>query len=310
MLIEKGKFSKRTAILLGILVVIFIAGGYMVYDSFFAGPGAPPAATGLIEPGTGSVSSPKPLTYTVEDTIFSNPQFYTMEKDPFEGFTDQYTGIALDATKPMPPEKVAIDNQKTGKKLNISWRIPEYVNFNLVRIYRIAPGESEPTLIHEAKIVEAAAGTRGTYQDTDLENDEAYYYLVRTAYKDNGNEWESANAVPIVGIPTDEIAPDPPLNVTVRSSGENGIVISWIEPNDSDFAFARIYRSTVEGSLGELIYPQGFDEWEEDETQFIDPVASNIPYYYTVTSVDWAGNESSKDILAAPARSNPFEPVI
>ena len=43
-----------------------------------------------------------------------------------------------------------------------------------------------------------------------------------------------------------------------------------------------------------------------------DVIKLNIVYYYTVTSVDASGNESTTDVLAAPYKSyfyNPFQPL-
>ena len=173
----------------------------------------------------------------------------------------------------------------------------------------MAVGATEGTSVFEQSVLEVSAGSKMTYQDTNLVDGTRYYYLVRTVYVEGDNEWESNNTIPVVAAPTDEIAPDPPLTVTIDSSSGKGILISWTPPIDSDFAFVRIYRSTVQGTVGELIYPKGLKDLEGDPLSYSDLVALNIPYYYTVTSVDLSGNESSQDILAIPVRQNPFEPL-
>ncbi len=305
MLIQKGQFTKKTMILLAVLAIVMIAGGIMVYNSFFAGPPAPDAA--IFE--TNTAEPAKPLTYTIDDTIFENPQFYSLSKEPFPGYANQYVGIALDPNAPIPPKEVTVTNQKVGRTLLVQWRIPEYVNFNLVRVYRMAAGATEGIAVHEQSVLEVSAGSRMAYQDTDLVDGTRYYYLVRTVYTEDGDERESSNTIPVAATPTDEIAPDQPLNVTIDSSSGEGIMISWTPPIDSDFAFVRIYRSATKGKVGELIYPKELKDWEDGATSYFDSVASNIPYYYTVSSVDLSGNESSKDILAIPVRQNPFEPI-
>lgn len=305
MLIQKGQFTKKTIILLAVLIVVLIAGGSMVYNAFFAGPKAPVETT--IEADTATPA--KPLTFTIDDTIFEDPQFYSLSKEPFPGYTDQYVGIALDPNVPIPPQEVTVTNPKVGRTLLVQWRIPEYVNFNLIRVYRMEAGATEGKAVFEQSVLEVSAGSKMTYQDTGLIDGKRYYYLVRTVYAEDDNEWESSNATPISAIPTDEIAPDSPLNVTIDSSAGQGIMISWTPPIDSDFAFVRIYRSTVQGTVGELIYPKKLKDIEGDPLSYFDSVASNTPYYYTVTSVDLSGNESSQDVLAIPVRQNPFEPL-
>jgi len=305
MLIQKEQFTKKTITLLVILIVVMIAGGIMVYNSFFAGPKAPAETTIEIDKTTQA----KSLTYTIDDTIFQQPQFYSLSKESFPGYTDQYVGIALDPSAPIPPQEVTVTNTKVGQTLLVQWRIPEYVNFNLIRVYRMAAGATEGKAIFEQNVLEVSAGSKMTYQDTNLVDGTRYYYLVRTVYAEGDDELESSNTVPVAATPTDEIAPDPPLAVTVESSDGQGIMISWIPPIDSDFAFVRIYRSTVQGTIGEIIYPKELKDLEEGSTSYLDSVASNIPYYYTVTSVDLSGNESSRDVLAVPVRQNPFEPL-
>ena len=87
----------------------------------------------------------------------------------------------------------------------------------------------------------------------------------------------------------DIIPPAIPGNTEVQTPTVKGeLVITWTKPSDADFSHVHIYRSTVSGTLGTLI---------GDNTtgiKYIDSgLASQTRYYYTVRSVDTAGNEST-----------------
>ncbi len=116
---------------------------------------------------------------------------------------------------------------------------------------------------------------------------------------------------------TDTVLPDPPtdIRVAVDEAGES-VLITWRNPDSPDFSYIRIYRSTAKGSLGTLINPESYNfiglyDRENDYYYYQDTnVEQNVVYYYTVTSVDKAGNQSSTDLLTVPYRANPFEPIV
>ena len=65
------------------------------------------------------------------------------------------------------------------------------------------------------------------------------------------------------------------------------IQISWTNPTDSDFSHINIYRSTVSGQLGSLIYTNITNPPKTDTE-----LNAYTTYYYTLRSVDTSGNES------------------
>ena len=64
----------------------------------------------------------------------------------------------------------------------------------------------------------------------------------------------------------------------------------------NDFEFIRIYRSQISGLLGELIVDK-----VQKETYTDTNVKDNTAYYYSITSVDENGNESSNVLSVSPA---------
>lgn len=85
----------------------------------------------------------------------------------------------------------------------------------------------------------------------------------------------------------DTLPPLPPQDVGAHVIYGNRVLVRWEAPPDPDFSHVRVYRSCVPGILGEPIadaVTAGF---------FIDEdVRVGETYYYTVWSVDLAGNES------------------
>ncbi len=86
----------------------------------------------------------------------------------------------------------------------------------------------------------------------------------------------------------DTTPPGPPTNVIVLAPGVGGqLNISWARPGDSDFSYVRIYRSTASGALGSLVYDNETGTSRQDTG-----LTDGTTYYYTLRSVDHAGNES------------------
>ncbi|MDD5040100.1 MAG: hypothetical protein PHY34_03035 [Patescibacteria group bacterium] len=307
------KMSKRTLTLLGVLGVLIIAGGYMVYNSYFKNAGPNPAVAPIVVDDAGSGQT---LTFDVDDQIFKDPQYYSLSKVPFSGFTNQLEGIKLDSTKPLQPLNVTVTDTKVGSQLVITWELPKYINFNALRIYRAVGDEKTAHPIYYQELTSPVPGAVMSFRDewhdqasdVPLKNGQQYSYIVRTALSSEAGESESSNKEPTSGVPTDRIAPDAPLNVTVQST-ERGILVSWLPPQNSDFALVRIYRSEQQGVVGSLIWPKKAEDYVPTATSYLDTVDSNTPYFYTVTSVDTSNNESSRNILATPYRLNPFQPA-
>lgn len=87
----------------------------------------------------------------------------------------------------------------------------------------------------------------------------------------------------------DTTPPSAPTNITVIDPSSGGALnLSWTNPTDADFASVKIYRSTVSGSLGTVVY-SGVTGTSKSDTGLTD----GTTYYYTVRSVDTVGNESS-----------------
>lgn len=88
---------------------------------------------------------------------------------------------------------------------------------------------------------------------------------------------------------SDTIPPAAPSSVSVTDPGTGGeLTIAWTNPADSDFASIKIYRSTVSGTLGDVVASV-----TDGSTTYTDNGLTNgTAYYYTLHSLDTKGNES------------------
>lgn len=208
----------------------------------------------------------------------------------------QVKGVATDPNVPLAPEEINAFDPKTGRLINVFWLAPLG---GTVKTYRVYRSENEG-------VIGNIVGDNVTvfhFQDRDVRNGVAYYYLVRSVTPDGK---ESKNTNQVVATPSDTQAPASPTNLTVKDAGEGGVlVIGWSNPPDSDFVGVNIYRSEVEGALGARI-----QNLLSNTTTFRDSdVRDGQALYYTVTAVDGEGNESSVSLgRVASGRLNPFIP--
>ena len=143
------------------------------------------------------------------------------------------------------------------------------------------------------------------YTDTGLTNGTTYYYVV-TAVDDAGNE--SANSTE--GSATPEAAP-PPADTTPpaapaalsATAGDGQVSLDWDDNTETDLAGYNVHRSTVSsvGSFSQIASQVVSSEYTDTG------VTNGTTYYYTVTAVDEAGNESadSTEGSATPADTTP-----
>ena len=132
-------------------------------------------------------------------------------------------------------------------------------------------------------------------QQVDLLQESSLYYFLITAIDDAGNQSFYRGQF-ITGNKEDLISP---LNVSnfVATPSQTNIVLSWQNPNDNDFIFTRIVRSTIFFPTDPL---NGFVVYEGSENGFVDTlVTPGVLYYYTAFTRDLTGNYSSGGVTSA-----------
>jgi hypothetical protein len=90
-----------------------------------------------------------------------------------------------------------------------------------------------------------------------------------------------------VVMPADTTPPLPPSSVSVSKAASGGVLLSWTNP-DKDFKYVKIYRSESKDSIGTLMQNNYTASTYTDTAAVL-----GTTYYYTIHSVDPAGNESA-----------------
>jgi fibronectin type 3 domain-containing protein len=139
-----------------------------------------------------------------------------------------------------------------------------------------------------------------SYQDTLFDFGKTYVYQVRTLVIADGNPIESDDSTPAIVTPADTFPPAAPQNVVAAeipgADNATTIDLSWSINLETDLAGYRVYRSEKQGDRGqplqlELLLAPAYGD---------NSVQPGHRYWYTVTALDRAGNESapSDSVLA------------
>jgi len=111
------------------------------------------------------------------------------------------------------------------------------------------------------------------------------YFIAVTAVDADGFESAAINEVSIAP----RTVPLPPTGLVAKPNGSFKIKLTWIPNQEADFDYYNIYRSEESGTGYDSLYIK------HTETAFVDStVQGDVEYYYyTLTAVDTAGNESA-----------------
>jgi len=133
-----------------------------------------------------------------------------------------------------------------------------------------------------------------TYEDTGLTTGTQYSYQVRARDK-SPNQNETSWSNPASATPTD-VPPAAPTGLAAAPS-DSQVTLNWDDNTESDLAGYNVYRSTTAGGPYTKIaaLPTTSDYTDSD-------LVNGTTYYYVVTSVDQAANESgfSNEASATP----------
>jgi fibronectin type 3 domain-containing protein len=115
---------------------------------------------------------------------------------------------------------------------------------------------------------------------------------VRSVTIAEGNPIESDDSAPAIVAPRDTFSPAPPQNVVAAVlPGENDsriVDLSWSINVENDLAGYRVYRSEKQGERGRLLQTELLASPSFRDSS----VQAGHRYWYAVTAVDRAGNES------------------
>lgn len=285
---EQEKLAGREIVLLALVTLV---GGLAIYTSQDMH-----SSFGLAPNAAHADVTPVIISFRT-DTLIDQP---ILELDVTFNNTNvsQVHGVLVDPTDPPPVEELSALNTRVGGEVALFWTRPEVTSsVNIYRRSQTANNLDDFTLILEKT-------TQLSHIDVDLKQDQVYEYRAVAVMSQDGQDYESKDYAVAIVQPIDEIPPHAPTDVSVDSgakkSGNTGLQITWVNPQDDDFSYLEIYRSSYMGNRGEKIatVKKGTESYVDVEAD------TNIIQYYTVVAYDMADNGSSKD-FQIPQAGNP-----
>jgi hypothetical protein len=220
---------------------------------------------------------------------------------------------------PVAQRIVSLEARVTQDAIELSWPSPEIAGnaapSETLAGYHVYRGELDQTTaavnadLSQAKWksppILLAPSQANSYRDTLFDFGGTFVYQVRSVVIAEGNPIESDDSVPVIVTPRDTFPPAAPHDVVVAeipaADGVGTVDLSWSINLENDLAGYRVYRSEKAGELGqplqaELLLSPAFRDVS---------VQAGHRYWYVVTAVDRAGNESGPSQPAAADLTQP-----
>jgi hypothetical protein len=215
---------------------------------------------------------------------------------------------------PVPERITAVEAQVTEAAVALSWAGPKKTSageaLDGLTGYRVLRGEIDPTSaeavahdIAQAKwkspLTLLAPSPESTYRDTLFEFGKTYVYVVRAVALAGDGPVESDDSEPAVVTPRDTFPPAAPQNVVAAVTTPPGeapsVDLSWSVNLENDLAGYRVYRSDTQDARGQLLTTDLLPAPAYRDMS----VQREHRYWYSVTAVDRAGNESAPTAVTA-----------
>ena len=210
---------------------------------------------------------------------------------------------------PVPERISSFEARVTETAIELSWPAPSRTSAGdplpakiAYRIYRSEINPADATRSPEVpspgrRDVEAAplaTVDSERYSDTAFTFDHTYVYTARSVIQVENNSVDSADSESLTVTPHDTFPPAPPQGIVTAvlpgaMQGQLVVELSWSINLETDLAGYYVYRSEQEGIRGQLVKPDLLLTPAVRDTA----VEPGHRYWYTVTAVDRAGNESA-----------------
>jgi hypothetical protein len=223
---------------------------------------------------------------------------------------------------PVPDQLIHLEARVTEPAIELSWTAPSRTSggdpltaFSGYRVYR---GELDPSSAEVAAKDFAQAKWKSpiallgpaeetSYHDTFFDFGKTYVYIVRSVVLAEGKELESGDSDPAIVSPKDIFPPIAPQNLVAAvlpgPTPDSVLVdLSWSINLETDLAGYRVYRSEQQDTRGVLITPDLLLAPAYRDNS----VASGHHYWYFVTAVDRAGNESAPSTVIVVEVAKPL----
>ncbi len=216
---------------------------------------------------------------------------------------------------PVPQKIALVETQVTESAIELRWAAPASTsagaNLSGALMYHVYRAEVDPAFLKAAEergsLLETKSGlallatsAAPSYQDTSFEFGKSYLYIVRSVLTANGLSLESDDSQHVIVTPRDIFPPAAPQGLVAAllpgATPESFVVeLSWSISLETDLAGYRVYRSEQENVRGQLLTAELLLAPAYRDTS----VEPGHHYWYTVTAVDRAGNESAPSAAVA-----------
>ncbi len=193
------------------------------------------------------------------------------------------TDALPDVTAPLAPVMSSVLALDTSS-IAISWLSSTEPDLSSYNLYR---GESSGFTLTGGSLVYSGSGL--SYTDISLSPETRYYYVL-TALDTAGNESQGSAEISVQteSLP-DVTAPLAPVLSSVTALDTSSIAISWLSSTEPDLLSYNLYRGESSGFTltgGSLVYSGSGLSYTDIS------LSPETRYYYVLTALDTAGNES------------------
>lgn len=189
---------------------------------------------------------------------------------------------------PLPPENVSAEIVAEG--ISLTWEpadqvhdiedVAEIAGYN---VYRRGKEDSFWEKVNNNLV------TGTSYIDENVQFGQTYFYVIRAVVSKKAPYEESDNSEEVKIIHRDIFPPSPPRNLTAVATSDS-VSLSWRPGSESEPAGFRVWRRKEKEEDFHCLTPEPFFNIVYEDKQ----VEPGTVYYYTITAVDQAGNESDK----------------
>jgi hypothetical protein len=216
---------------------------------------------------------------------------------------------------PVAERLSALDSAVTEQGIELKWPAPTRTStgepLSSVHEYHVYRGELDPATAGAAAgdplqakwkspLLQLGATSTTDYRDSGFDDGKMYAYLVRSVISSPVGPLESSDSPLAIVTPKDTFPPAAPQNVVAAvqpgaTPASAAVELSWSINVESDLAGYRVYRSQQEGERGALLTPDLLPSPAYRDNS----VQSGQRYWFTLTAVDRAGNESAPSLAVA-----------
>ena len=185
-----------------------------------------------------------------------------------------WSNLELVNVLPALPKPEGLSATDVSGGVGLAWRVATpAVEF---RIFRRPKADKEWAFL--------GLSSQANYTDSTVEYGREYEYFVQSGQKSAEKYAESELSDTLAFKPVDRFAPAPPTGL-VAIPGTKTIELVWNRSPEADWALYRVYRGNV--LLADAIQAASFGDKD---------VVPGAKHTYQVTSVDTAGNESTRSV--------------